>query len=275
MANLAELKWYLSGGSTGSGNTDTTKSTGGVITTTVVLSQLATASSSPISGVTLGDAAGNALGAGSLIYTYSATTPTFRWQPYQGSAGTAITVTADGTYAIPAGSNNGVLNITVVFASLPGASKTDTVTITSQSLKIFDAVTKEQARTGLVEYRCLYLKNTGTTATTDDKANIAIFIANNTTGADTISIGLATQAPGTGTGVSGTDYPADTTSETGVPAGVTFSAPTSAAPLTAFNLTSTAGSTYTKALWICRTVPAGTYEQTLGNTFDIGYDCLV
>jgi hypothetical protein len=275
MANLAEMKWYLSGGATGTGNTDTTKSTGGVITTTQILSQLATAVTTTITGVTLGDAAGNTLGNGTLTYTYSATAPTLRWTPYQGASGTAVDVSVNGTYAIQGANNGGILVVTVVSASLPGSSKSDTITITAQSAKIFDDVTKAQSHAGLTEYRCIYLKNTGTVATTDDKIDIEIYIDSNTTGDDVISIGLATQAPGTGTGVSGTDYPADTLTEAGVPAGVTFSAPTSAAPLTAFNLSSTAGTTFTKALWIKREVPAGTYTETLGNTFRLGYNVKV
>jgi hypothetical protein len=275
MANLAELKWYLSGGSTGAGNTDTTKSTGGVITTTQILSQLATAATTTITGITLGDAAGNGLGDGVLSYTYSATTPTLRWTPYQGSSGTAVDVSVNGTYALQGGNNGGTLVVTVVSASLPGANKSDTVTITAQSGKIFDDVTKAQSHAGLTEYRCIFLKNTGTVLTTDDKIDIEIYIDSNTPGDDVISIGLATQVPSTGAGVSGTDYPVDTTSEAGVPAGVTFTSPSSASPLTAFNLSSTAGTAYCKALWIKREVPAGTYNETLGNSFRLGYNVKV
>lgn len=271
MASLSEVKFYLSGGSIGAGNTDTTKSTGGVLTTTQILSQLATASASPISGVTLGDASANTIGSGTLTYTYSATAPTLNWTPPGSSAGTAVNVATNGTYALQGASDGGVLIVTVVSASLPGASKTDTIAITAQANKIFDDVTKVQSNAGLTEYRCIFMKNTGTVATTDDKIDFGVYIASNTAGADVISIGLATQAPSTGAGVSGTDYPVDTGSETGVPAGVTFSSPTSAAPLSLFNLSSTAGTTYAKAIWIKREVPAGTNVETLSNSFSLGY----
>jgi hypothetical protein len=274
MADINELQFFLSGGAVGSGNTATVSSTGGVITTTRILSQLPTGAT-PITGVTYGDAMGNTLGAGTMVYTYSATAPTLTWTPYQGATGLAVDVSVSGTYAIQAASDGGIVNVTVDATALPNASATDTVTITAQSLKLFDSISKAQSLAGLTEYRCIYIKNTGTVATTDDKVDVEVFIAENTTGADTISIGLATQAVGTGTGSSGTDYPADTTSETGVPAGVTFTRPTSAAPLTKFNLSSTAGTTFCKALWIKRELSANTFDQTLGDTFSLGVNVKV
>lgn len=273
MADLAELKWYLSGGATGSGNTSTLQSTGGVITTTEVLSQTAAVASgsTAIGGITLGDAAGNAIGNGTLTYTVAGAVKTARWTPPSGTIGTAVDISASGTYRLSGGNSGGNLTITVVAASLPVASTSTTITIGYQDQKIFDDVTKAQSLAGLTEYRCLYLKNNGTVATTDDKVDIGIYLSQAATGSDVITLGLATQAPGTGTGVSGTDYPANTGSETTAPAGVTFSAPTVDAPLTAFTLSSTAGTTYTKALWIKREVPAGTDTETLNDNFVIGY----
>lgn len=271
MARLSELQFYLSGGS---GNSTASASTGGAMSSTRILSQSATGAAAP-TGITYGDAAGNDVGDGTLTYTYSATAPTLAWTPYGGQIGTAVNVATSGTYALTGYGDGGVLSVTVDAASLPGASTTDTVTIANQDVKIFDDVTKAQSLAGLTEYRCIFVKNTGTTATTDDKVDIEAFIAANTSGADTISIGLATQDPSTGAGTSGVDYPADTGSETGVPAGVTFTSPTSAAPLTAFNLSSTAGSTYAKAIWIKRVVPANTFTEKTGNTFRLGFNVKV
>jgi len=271
MSNLAEVKFYLSGGATGSGNTLATVSLGGVLTTTEVLSQLATVSSSPISGVTLGNAAGNTLGVGTLTYTYSATAPTLQWTPYSGSIGTAVDVTTSGTYALAGGSSGGVLVVTVDSTILPGANKTDSITITAQDQKIFDDVTKVQSDAGFTDYRCIFVKNTGTVATTDDKIDFEFWISQNTPGADTISIGLAAEAPSTGAGTSGVDYPAIIATESTAPAGVTFSSPTTDVPLATFDLSSTAGSTYTKAIWLKRTVPAGTYTSYTANNFVLGF----
>ena len=268
----AQLKWRLSGGAA---NTTATASIGGIMSTVaggIVLSQLATATTTTISGVTLGDSAGNAIGDGTLTFTYSATAPTLKWTPYGGSIGTAVTVSVSGTYLVQGGNDGGHIIVTVVAASLPSSNKTDTIAITAQDQKIFDDVTKAESDTGKTYYRCLYLHNSGTTATTDDKKTIKIWIEENTAGDDVISIGLATQDPDTGgaTGVAGTDFPAAVADEFTAPAGVTFSSPTEAAPLTSFDLTSASGVTYAQAVWIKREVPAGTYTETLSNTFRLG-----
>jgi hypothetical protein len=238
----------------------------------IILSQLATATTSTITGVTLGDASGNAIGSGTLTYTYSATAPTLQWTPYQGSIGTAVNVASNGTYMLQGGNDGGTLQVTVVAASLPGSNKTDTIAITAQDQKIFDDILKTESDSGKTYYRCVYLYNSGSTATTDDKIDCEVYIDTNTPGDDVISIGLATQAPDTGgaTGVSGTNYPPAVADEFTAPAGVTFSQPTEAAPLTAFDLSSTSGSTYAKAIWIKREVPAGTYTAYTANSFRLG-----
>jgi hypothetical protein len=271
MADLAEVNFYLSGGSIGAGNTDLTKSTGGVITTTKILNQLATVSGAAISGLTLGDAQGNAIGTGTITYAIAGAVKTLRWTPPLGSIGATVDVSAGGTFALQGGNNGGVVNVTIVSASLPGTGTTESVVIDWQRLKILPGISKAQALAGLVDYHCIYCKNDGAVAVTDDKVNFGFYIETNTPGADVISIGLATQAPGTGTGVSGTDYPADTTSESIAPAGVTFTSPTAATPLAAFNLSSTAGATFTKAIWIKREVPAGTDNKYVDDNFTLAF----
>lgn len=268
----AQIKFYLSGGAANAAPAD---SLGGALSSTEVLSQLATASTATITGVTLGDCAGNSTGNGTLTYTYSATAPTLQWSGPNASIGTAVDVSSNGTYTLQSGNSGGTIRVTVVAASLPGSNKTDTIAITAQDQKIFDDVTKAQADAGLTDYRCIYIKNTGTTATTDDKIDIEIWIDQNTSGADVISIGLAAEGPSTGAGTSGVDYPAIIATESTAPAGVTFTSPTSSAPLTKFNLSSAAGTTYAKAIWIKREVPAGTYTETLNNSFRLGFNAKV
>jgi hypothetical protein len=271
-SQAAQLQFRLSGGAS---NETATASIGGIMSTVaggIILSQLATASSSPIAGVTLGDANGNALGSGTLTYTYTSTTKTLRWTPPSGSIGSAVDVSSNGTYMLQGGSDGGTLLVTVVSASLPSASTTDTITITAQDQKIFDDVLKTESDSGKTYYRCIYLYNSGTTATTDDKKDCEVYIDTNTPGLDGVTIGLATQDPDTGgaTGTAGTDYPAAVADEFTAPAGVTFSAPTAASPLTGFNLSSTAGSTYAQAIWIKREVTAGTYTAYEANSFRLG-----
>lgn len=272
MADLSELKVRLSGGAS---NTTPGSSLGGIMSTVaggIVLSQLATASASPISGVTLGDATGNTVGNGTLTYTYSATAPKLAWTPPSGAIGTAVDVSVAGTYTLRGASDGGTLDVTVVPASLPGANKSDTIAITMQDQKLFDDVTKAESNTGVIQYRCVYLANAGTVATVDEKLDVEIWLDSDTPGEDVISLGLATQAPDDGgaTGVSGTNYPATIADENTAPAGVTFTKPTSAAPLTAFDLSVAGGSSFAKALWIKREVPAGVSAAKIGNSFRIG-----
>lgn len=272
MADLSELVVRLSGGAS---NTTPVNSIGGVMSTVsggILLSQLAMASASPISGVALGDATGNAVGNGTLTFTYSATAPKLAWTPPSGAIGAAVDVSVAGTYALRGASNGGTLNVTVTPASFPGANKTDTIAITMQDQKLFDDVTKAEANTGVNHYRCVYLANAGTVASVDEKLNVEIWLESDTPGEDIISIGLATQGPNTGgaTGVAGTDFPAAVASETTAPAGVTFSKPTSAAPLTAFDLSVAGGATFAQALWIKREVPAGVTASKIANSARIG-----
>jgi len=266
-SKLAQLKFYLSGGSS---NSDPTASHGGAISTTQVLNEVATNSTSPTPGVTLGDAWGNKVGSGTLTYTYSATAPTLQWTPPQGAIGTAVDVSTDGEYDLQGSNDGGGVTVTVVAASHPGASRTEAIAITMQDQKIFDDITKAESKAGRTDYRCIALKNNGTVVGTDEKVDVEIYIASNTSGLDNISLGLAAESPSTGAGSAGVDYPTDTGSETGAPSGVTFSSPTSTSPLTAFDLSSTGGSTYVKFLWIKREIPAGSYTETTGNTFQIG-----
>ena len=272
MADLSELKVRLSGGAS---NTAPASSLGGIMSTVsggIVLSEIATASASPVSGVTLGDANGNALGNGTLTYTYSPTTPTLQWTPPSGSIGTAVTVSANGTYTLRGGSNGGTLDVTVVSASLPGANKTDTTVITAQTEKIYPNVTKAESNSGVTKYRCVYFANAGTAVGVDEKLDIEVWIEANTPGQDVISIGLATQAPDTGgaTGVSGTNYPAVIANENTAPAGVTFSSPTTGAPLAQFDLSVAGGSSFAQALWIKQEVPPGVSAAQLANSFRLG-----
>ena len=187
MAHIGELKHFLSGGA---GNSATTASTGGVISSTEILSQSATAPTL-ITGVTINNAAGNDLGDGTLSYTSS--TKSLTWQPFNGSTGTAVDVTAGGTFSVQGGSNGGLLFITVVAASLPGSNVSQTVTITALANKQWDDVTKLQSNDGLTEYRWFYLKNT---SATDDKKDVKIWISKTASGADTGDRGrLGAQRP--------------------------------------------------------------------------------
>lgn len=149
MASLSQVQFLLSG---------TDGKTGGAIGAVRVLSQTATGITT-LSGVTIDDAMGNAVGDGTLSFTYATTKLT--WTPYGGSSGTAVDVSSDGTYAIQAANDGGYLEVTVVASSLPGANVSNTITIAGQDQKVFDDWTKDETDAGTTRHRCLYFKNTG------------------------------------------------------------------------------------------------------------------
>lgn len=248
MASLADLKFYLSG---------TDGKTGGAIGANQVLSQTATGITT-LTGVTINDACGNAEGVGSLYYSASA--KTLSWTPYGGAAGTAVNVSVSGDYAIEGYGNSGLLMVTVVAASLPGSSVTNSITVANRTETIFDDVTKDESYAGVTRYRCLYLKN----VSSDAKKAVKLYIADNTPGADTVSIGLDPA------GVNGTA--ATIANENTAPAGVTFTAPTTVGE--ALSIGDLAANAY-YPFWIKELVPAGVTEQTDANTFRLAVNAYV
>ena len=91
-----------------------------------------------------------------------------RWTPPSGAAGSCVNVASNGKYAIQGASNGGLLFVTVVAASLPSSSQSNTITITSIANEVWDDVSKAEALAGDTEYRCLYLYNAHTTDTMAD-----------------------------------------------------------------------------------------------------------
>lgn len=278
MSSMEELQWFLSS-NTSQTNTDPTASLGGQISTDAgarILTQVATRTTSLVTGVTIDDAAGNGLGAGTLTYTL--TGQTLQWTPASGAIGTAVDVSSDGSFYIQAANDGGALYVTVVAASLPGANTTDTITITNKTLEIFDNATKVESNDGLTDYRMIWLKNTGSVATTDDKKEIVVWINTNTPGQDNISIGAAVEEASDGTGTPGTPpCPEKIATDITAPSGVTFTSPTVEADglslglLADGSLTSTAGSTFARALWIKREIPAGVSAKETNNTFLLSF----
>jgi len=180
---IESLTVNLSGGAA---NTDPAASTGGVRSSTAILFQSATVTSA-IPGVTVTNAAGNALGTGTLAYSYVGKTIT--WTPPGNSVpGTAVTINANGTYLIRgAGVTNGYVIITVVSASLSsGTNYSTAVAIADQTALFLPAVAKDTAYTGATEYFLYYLNNVG--ATTIKAVNIQVQV--DTPGLDTLSVAV-------------------------------------------------------------------------------------
>jgi len=252
MANLADAIIRLSGGAT---NVVPFDSLGGVMSTVaggIVDSQTATAPTT-ITGVVIDDANGNALGAGSLFFDFSAVT--LRWTPPSGTAGTAVDVSSDGVYAIQGASDGGMLSVTVTAASLPGSDQTNTITITALTNNIFDDVTKAQSDVGRIEHRALFLENAHAA---DSMVDVTLWISANTPGQDVVNIGLDPAGVNAAAAIIAT--------EDLVPAGVTFSNPTTEG--TGLSMGTLAFGDFF-AFWIRRTVPAGVSAAEPNDTFSI------
>lgn len=228
---LKDMKFYKS-----------TSGLGGTITATALLSQTGTLSSS-LSGVTIVDAADNALGSGTL--RFDASESAFYYTPPGGNEGNSTVVAGSGeTIVRGAGSYAGYLRLSITFGSLPVSDQSRTVTIANDAGELFDDVTKAEALAGDIEYRCVYLKNDHST---DAIEGAAIWIHADAVGADTLALGLDPA----GVGATGTTIADETTP----PVGVTFSTPTTEAGAITIPAM-TAGQSI--AIWIRRTVPAVT-----------------
>jgi hypothetical protein len=263
MASMAELKIFLTGGAV---NTSPTASIGGAVSATEILSQSASGLTT-LTGVTINNAAGNTEGDGTLAY--NATSHTMTWTPPNGTTGVSTDVSSGGVFFVQGGSSGGALVITVVAASLPTASTSNTVTIANLDEKMFANVSKDDSYTGKSVYHCFGIKNTGT----DAKKDVTIWIASNTPGQDTISIAVGAGAAGDGV-TTGIDTAV--ANENTAPVGLTFTAPTTQATgLSIGDLSGSAGSTHTRCFWIKQLVPAGVDQEYLNNTFRIGISAKV
>lgn len=142
-------------------------------------------------------------------------------------------------------------------ASLGGAKSSEVMSATTDAL--FDAVSAAQAAAGLVEHRCIYLHNGNAT---DPMTAARVWISANTPLAGTtLEIGVGAAA------VNATETAI--ANEAAVPAGVTFSAPSTAgAGLALGNIP--AGQH--KAIWLRRTVTAGS-GASASDTATLGFDC--
>lgn len=239
---IADLQIKLSGGAA---NADPALSTGGVKSSTAVLSQTATFTAIP--GITVFDAAGNATTTtGTLTYVH---TPlkTLSWTPPGEVIGTAVNIGSNGRYRVQgASSTSGHITVDVVSASLPaGTSYTRTVTIANQIALFLPAVSKDDAFTGLTDYHLFYLDNTG--ATTLKSA--AVRIQTDTPGLDTLSLSsIATK---------------NTTELLAAAPGHTYSAVGVDVVLGDLLTTDYWG------LWIKRVVPSGLVDGVVANTFKV------
>jgi len=251
---LADLQIFYTGGGA---NTTPSASIGGAISSGRIYSQSCTAFG-PLSGVTIVDGLGNGVGVGTM--TYTASTKKLTWQPYGGSVGAAVDVSVSGLYFIQGANNGGGLAVSVVAANLPTSNVTDTSTISNQTEKFFVNTTKAESDAGFSKYHCFAIKNAHAT---EPMVNIALWISENTPGADTWSLALDPLAASNGA-VGPTAVANETTSP-----GLTFVTPVTRTDADVLNVgTLTAGQV--RFFWIKNLTPSGITEEQLANTFKLG-----
>lgn len=254
-ASLADLKIVHSGGVA---NVDPNADLGGAISTAGakdILSQTATALTT-ITGVTIDDAAGNAEGDGTLFF--DSTNTTLRWTPFGGTAGVAVDVSANGKYAIQGGSNGGLLKVDVVTGSLPSSDQTNTSTIANIANNMFDDVAKADAKAGDIEYRGVYWENDHAA---DSMVDIRMWIETNTPGQDVVQIQIGVQAKNIALAV--------IADENTAPATVDFDASNPIDFASGIVIPDLLFGDF-QGWWLKRTVPAGTNQSQLNNSFRIG-----
>lgn len=151
---------------------------------------------------------------------------------------------SDIDYFLSGGSGNTDPN-----ASLGGARSTSTEVTDNVDNNLFDDVTGAEHTAGDVEYRCIYIRNSHGSLTLTSPV---VWIQSDTSGADSdISIAVGTAA------VNGTEQ--TVANESTAPSGVTWSdaAVSRATGLSLGDLPSTQH----KAVWIRRTITAGSTPQ--------------
>ena len=122
-----------------------------------------------------------------------------------------------------------------------------TVVVSSTVNTLFDAVTTAEASAGSEEYRCIYIKNE---SATDSLTSAELFLQTApTSGTVTLAFGLGAVVGSLTMALN----PA-ITNETTAPAGITFSVPTSSAPLAL----GTIDPGEYQIVWLRRTVQAAT-----------------
>lgn len=233
--NAAHLEIRLSGGS---GNTNPSASLGGVMSSQRVLAQEATGLAS-ITGVVIDYAGGNSQGNGTL--TFTAATKQLKWQPSGGLVGSAVGVEDGGKFVVADYLGKQQLMVTITPGSLPVGNQTDIISVATFPNKIFDDVTKQESFSGMIDYRCDYVKNTHPSETA---YGVSLIIESNTVGGDSVYLGLDPAGVG---GVATT-----IANETTAPSGVAFSQPSEDIPL----LIGSLAPGQAAAFWQKRNVPA-------------------
>jgi hypothetical protein len=176
--------------------------------------------------------------------------------------GSTVDVSVDGTYTLRSNDASLFLEVTVTAASLPGSDQSDTLTITRGDNvdNLFDTVSTGEATAGDTEYRAVIVRN--------EKAvplsSFGIFIDRQTPLiTDDIELAIEELVSSSIQSIA---------NESSAPAGITFSKPTAASPLTIAGANLDVNGMI--GVWIKRSIQAGgsvvdTNNFQLGLQYDI------
>lgn len=263
---LHELVFWLSGGSS---NTDPNASLGGSRSTNAAarVKSQTTSALTNVTGVTIANAFNNPVGVGTIRWDNSLSK--LQWKPYGALTFNSVDVSGDGTYVV--GNASGYIECVVVAASLPVSTQQDTdIAVTNILNGVFDSVSAAESTSGLIEYRCLYVRNLSSTDTAFD---VRLWIEQQPVGPDELDIALDPAGAGNGTSTGVATGPLADEEDTGdALAAFTWSRPsTQENGLLLGNLA--AGQSY--AFWQRRTVLAETTQQVSNDTSIIGLSALI
>lgn len=215
---LGDIHLTLSGGAT---NTDPQASLGGIISTeaAAVLAAQTTGVLSNVTGVTINTAFNNPEGTGTFRYDFASTT--IYWRPPSDASEYGVDVSAgNGDYTAGTAAS-GFVFFTVVAASLPGSNQQDSIAVANNFGNLWDNISSQESLDGSTEYRCIYIHNTGDTTIFTPK----IWIKQQPTGPDTLSIALDAAGVGDGSTTGVAAVIIDEEDSTNVLSGLTFTSP--------------------------------------------------
>jgi hypothetical protein len=259
-----DLRLYLSGGTS---NTDPNLSIGGAISTTKIVSDVATLAL-PWSGATIEYVSSKEYGGGMLIREgFSLGTQIrIRWRPPGALAFGPYTTMQDGLNSINGGWNEeGSMVVNYVKASedLLPSYQTEHIPVDVQpSLSnLFDTISGAEATTGSTRYRCLFIKNESASSTVE---KVNLWAEKTYVSGVTVEFAFDPNSP---------DNPAlapvDDTDSTNVLSGLTFSSAPDKDNSVEWIGTLASGSYV--AVWVKRITPVGVDDNVAEDTALITY----
>lgn len=253
--NIGNIHLRLSGGA---GNTNPQLSLGGVKSNGLITSQTV-ATPSQVTGVTIKAAHNNPEGAGTLKYTLTGST--LSWRPPSSATDHTVAVVGDGEYMLGS-ATEGFLVVDVLTSSLPAGSRTDTLGVDPTFGAVFDTVQPAEALAGKTEYRCTYIHNNGDTIA----YGVKLWILSQTTGQDSVEIALDPAGKGNGSTTGVAIVITGETDPTNALSGVVFSTPSS---ISTALLIGDLNPQESAAIWEKRIVPNNITQQDLDNNYQL------